>query len=89
MTKPVVNIDEVEFRPRTAAPPFGEAPDRFEARFARIGPLVGARQLGYNIAAVPPGKSAVPYHSHRCATSRSALGARPRSGSARTPGSSG
>ena len=39
--------------------------DRFEATFARIGLLVGAKQLGYNITAVPPGKRAFPYHSHR------------------------
>jgi uncharacterized cupin superfamily protein len=64
MTKPVINIDEVELRPRSAAVP-NAAADRFEATFARIGSLVGAKQLGYNIAAVPPGKSAFPYHSHR------------------------
>jgi len=64
MTKPVINIDEVEFRPRSVPVP-DAATDRFEATFARIGPLVGAKQLGYNVAAVPPGKSAFPYHSHR------------------------
>jgi uncharacterized cupin superfamily protein len=64
MTKPVVNIDELEFQPRSAAVP-DTASDRFEARFARVGSLVGAKQLGYNITAVPPGKSAFPYHSHR------------------------
>jgi uncharacterized cupin superfamily protein len=41
------------------------AADRFEASFARVGSVIGAKQLGYNIAAVPPGKSAFPYHSHR------------------------
>ena len=64
MTKPVVNIDEVEFQARSAVVPDAAA-DRFEATFARIGLLVGAKRLGYNIAAVPPGKSAFPYHSHR------------------------
>ena len=59
MDKPVVNINEVEFKPRTT-----EAPERFAASFARIAPLVGAKQLGYNITAVPPGKSASPFHSH-------------------------
>jgi uncharacterized cupin superfamily protein len=63
MTNPVVNVDEVEFKPRSAAVP-EPAADRFEAAFARVGSLVGADQLGYNIAAVPPGKSAFPYHSH-------------------------
>ena len=66
MTRPIVNIADVEFQPRpaVAAVPAGAA-DRFEAKFARIGPLIGARQLGYNITAVPPGKRAFPRHSHR------------------------
>jgi uncharacterized cupin superfamily protein len=64
MTTPVVNIADLEFRPRQAAVP-ANAAQRFEARFARIGPLVGAKQLGYNITAVPPGKRAFPRHSHR------------------------
>ncbi len=66
MTKPLVNIADVEFQPRAAAAAVPtSAADRFEARFARIGPLVGAKQLGYNITAVPPGKRAFPRHSHR------------------------
>jgi uncharacterized cupin superfamily protein len=64
VTKPVVNIDEVEFQARSAVVPDAAA-DRFEATFARIGAVVGAKRLGYNIASVPPGKSAFPYHSHR------------------------
>lgn len=63
MTRPVINIGDVEFQPRTTVPT--PVADRFEATFARIGLLVGAKQLGYNITAVPPGKSAFPYHSHR------------------------
>jgi uncharacterized cupin superfamily protein len=66
MTKPVVNIADLEFHPRpaSAAVPIAAAA-KFEAKFARIGPLVGARQLGYNITAVPAGKRAFPRHSHR------------------------
>ena len=64
MTMPVVNIADVDFSPRQAAVP-ANATERFEARFARIGPLVGAKQLGYNITAVPPGKRAFPRHNHR------------------------
>lgn len=64
MAAPVVNVDEVEFRPRSAAVP-GTAAKRFEASFAPVGSLIGAKQLGYNITAVPPGKSAFPFHSHR------------------------
>jgi uncharacterized cupin superfamily protein len=66
MTKPVINIADIEFKPRAAAAAVpAAAAERFEATFARIGPLVGARQLGYNITAVPPGKRAFPRHSHR------------------------
>ena len=64
MTKPIVNIADVEFQQR-AAPVTGAAAERYEATFARVGSLVGARQLGYNITAVPPGKRAFPFHSHR------------------------
>jgi len=64
MSKPVVNIADVEFQARRFAVP-SDAAERFEARFARIGPLIGAKQLGYNITAVPPGKRAFPRHSHR------------------------
>ena len=64
MAAPVVNVDEVEFRPRSAAVP-GTAVKRFGASLAPVGSLIGAKQLGYNITAVPPGKSAFPFHSHR------------------------
>jgi uncharacterized cupin superfamily protein len=32
---------------------------------AYLGPRIGARNLGYNITAVPPGKRAFPFHNHR------------------------
>src|SRR5438046_1253701 len=66
MTKPVVNIADIEFRPRAASVAVpATAAERFDAKFARVGLLVGAKQLGYNITAVPPGKRAFPRHSHR------------------------
>ena len=37
----------------------------FESRSARIGPTLGAKDLGYSYDVVPPGKRACPYHSHR------------------------
>jgi uncharacterized cupin superfamily protein len=66
MTRPIVNIADVELVPRPAEhlPP-GAAAQVFEARTARISRSLGARQLGYNITAVPPGKAAYPFHSHR------------------------
>src|SRR4030095_9186050 len=63
MTRPIVNIDEVEVQPR-AVPVSGSAAERYEAGFERIGAKVGARQLGYNVTVVPPGKRAFPFHSH-------------------------
>jgi uncharacterized cupin superfamily protein len=39
--------------------------DQYESRCARIGPLLGAKDLGYSYDVVPPGKRCCPYHSHR------------------------
>ena len=58
MSARVVNLDEVEL----AHEKHGE---RFETRCARIGPLVGAKDLGYSYDVVPPGKCSCPFHSHR------------------------
>jgi uncharacterized cupin superfamily protein len=66
MDKPVINIADIELQPRPAAfAANGEAAERFDARIGQIAPLIGARQLGYNITAVPPGKRAFPFHNHR------------------------
>ncbi len=66
MTKPIANINDVEFasRPEGFAPK-GAAAEKFEVRTAHLSPLVGAEKLGYNISSVPPGKAAYPFHSHR------------------------
>jgi uncharacterized cupin superfamily protein len=66
MTKPILNISEVELRPRPAAfAATGSATERFDARMGQIAPLLGAQKLGYNLTAVPPGKRAFPFHNHR------------------------
>jgi len=39
--------------------------ERYESRCARIGPLLGAKQLGYSYDIVPPGMRSCPFHSHR------------------------
>jgi uncharacterized cupin superfamily protein len=39
--------------------------ERFESRATRIGPLLGAKDLGYSYDVVPPGKRSCPFHSHR------------------------
>ena len=55
---------ELSPRPPQFAPT-GAAAERFEARVGQIAPKIGARKLGYNLVAVPPGKRAYPFHSHR------------------------
>ncbi len=54
----VVNIDEVELRHFTQG-------DKFECDAERIGPMLGAKHLGFSYDLVPPGKISCPFHSHR------------------------
>lgn len=66
MSKPIINIADVELLPRPAAfAAKGPAAERFDARVARISPQLGAKKLGYNLTAVPPGKRAFPFHNHQ------------------------
>lgn len=65
MSRYVMNIADIELQAR---PPMftakGEAAERFDGRMAVIGAKLGARKLGYNVTAVPPGKRAYPLHHH-------------------------
>jgi len=54
----VVNIDELKLEH------FAKG-DKFECNSLRIGPLLGAKDLGYSFDVVPPGKRSCPFHSHR------------------------
>lgn len=54
----VVNVDDLKLEH------FAKG-DRFESASARIGPLLGAKDLGYSYDIVPPGKRSCPFHSHR------------------------
>jgi uncharacterized cupin superfamily protein len=54
----VVNLDELKLE-------HFEKGEKFESDFARIGPLLGAKELGYSYDVVPPGKRSCPFHSHR------------------------
>ena len=54
----VVNVDDLNLTH------FAKG-DKFEGRSARIGPLLGAKDLGYSYDIVPPGKRSCPFHSHR------------------------
>jgi uncharacterized cupin superfamily protein len=54
----VINLDDLKLEP------FQQG-GKFESNCVRVGPLVGAKDLGYGFDIVPPGKSACPFHSHR------------------------
>lgn len=65
MPTPIINIADVLFEARPQAfKPTGSAKDRFDAKFGAVSTQIGATKLGYNITAVPPGKSAFPFHNH-------------------------
>jgi uncharacterized cupin superfamily protein len=65
LKRPIINLDEVviEDRPEFFQPR-GPARERFGSRSGAVGTRIGARLLGYNITAVPPGKRAFPLHNH-------------------------
>ena len=54
----VVNLDALKLE-------HFEQGSQFECDAVRIGPLLGAKQLGYSYDVVPPGKRSCPFHSHR------------------------
>ncbi len=54
----VINIDALKLEHFTKGA-------TFESRSARIGPLLGAKHIGYSYDVVPPGKRSCPFHSHR------------------------
>jgi uncharacterized cupin superfamily protein len=56
--KPIVNLDEVEFDDV-------EENGRYTSRRALFSGRIGAKQLGYNLTVVPPGKVQCPFHNHR------------------------
>lgn len=54
----VINLDELKLE-------HWEMGGLFESAAARIGPLLGAQDLGCSYDVVPPGKRSCPFHSHR------------------------
>ena len=55
-SRQVVNVDEVRLEPRPAPmQPKGELAERYGGTFARLGPVLGAKKLGFSLASVPPG----------------------------------
>lgn len=57
MTKPIMNLDQVEFDDV-------EENGYFTSRRGTIGARIGARKLGYNLTELPPGKAQCPFHNH-------------------------
>jgi uncharacterized cupin superfamily protein len=57
MTKPVLNLADVELRNNGHG-------TQFAAKLGRIGPKIGAKGLGCSLIVVPPGKRAFPFHVH-------------------------
>lgn len=58
MLKPFINLAEVEFTDV-------EANGYYTSRRAQFSAGIGARQLGYNLTELPPGKAQCPFHAHR------------------------
>lgn len=58
MTKPLVNLADVTFDDV-------EENGFYTSRRAKFSAAIGARQLGYNLTELPPGKAQCPFHSHR------------------------
>ncbi len=54
----VVNVNDVELE-------HFENGSKFASDGMRLGPIVGAKDLGYSYDVVQPGKTACPFHSHR------------------------
>ncbi len=54
----VINIDQLKLEPF-------EQGQHFASAGARIGPMLGAKDLGYSYDVLQPGKSSCPFHSHR------------------------
>lgn len=65
MFKPIANVADVTLEPWPAGAILPEsARERYEAKMGFISTRIGAQKLGYNITAVPAGKSAFPFHNH-------------------------
>jgi uncharacterized cupin superfamily protein len=57
MPKPIMNLDEVVFDDV-------EENGKYTSSRGQISDHIGARQLGYNLTVLPPGKTQCPFHSH-------------------------
>ena len=58
MLKPFANLDEVAFTDT-------EENGYYTSKRAQFSAGIGARDLGYNLTELPPGKAQCPFHAHR------------------------
>ena len=65
MTRPILNIADVELHALPTYTAKGPTAERFDLRMGEVAPRIGAQKLGYNLTAIPPGKRAFPFHNHR------------------------
>ncbi|ACB96513.1 cupin domain-containing protein [Beijerinckia indica] len=66
MTKPILNIADVDLQPRPPQyAPTGAAAEIIDARVAFVSRQFGTSKLAYNVTAIPPGKRAFPFHNHQ------------------------
>jgi uncharacterized cupin superfamily protein len=65
MTKPVINIEELDYQPFPGEMP-QSAKEKFGgAKMGQAGRVLGTKKLGYNVTVVPAGKSAFQFHNHQ------------------------
>jgi uncharacterized cupin superfamily protein len=57
MTKPLMNLDEVDFDDI-------EENGYYTSKRGQISGHIGAKNLGYNLTVLPPGKAQCPFHCH-------------------------
>lgn len=57
MARPIVNLDDLSFSA------IGKG-GRYSAARAPVSPQIGARNLGYSVIKLAPGKTAWPFHAH-------------------------
>lgn len=57
MARPIMNLDEVKFDDV-------EENGRYTSSRGQISNHIGAKQLGYNLTVLPPGKVQCPFHCH-------------------------
>lgn len=65
--QPVISIHGLAFETRPEAwQPTGAAARKFHVERASLSERLGLTTLGINVTRVAPGKTAYPFHSHRC-----------------------